>query len=438
MSQAVQVEKLGGLKRCVTITVPEAEYKAAMEKRIENLKGQVNLPGFRKGKVPTNVVQQKYGDYVKHEVITELTEKTLQSALENESLRPVAMPHVDMVSTDAGSDFSYKATFEVFPEFKLVDLTKLTIKQPKTEVDEKDINEAIEKIRAQHVEWKEADKESAKEDRVRIDFRGTLDGEAFAGGTAQNYDVVLGQGQMLPDFEKPLLGKRAGDTLEFPVKFPKDYHGKDLAGKTAQFAVKIHAVETGELPELNDALFEKLQLKEKTLKGLQDEVRAPLQEELQRMTDAIMRKRLFDLLEDKHKLDFPEVLVDEEIKRLAQQAPEEEREELAKLTHKDTRKDIVKKARKNTAISLILQNFIEIYELELDRAKLEKHIHSMAMPYMDQRQFVEWYMQDEQRMRQAQATVLEQQLIEKMLSEMQTKDESLTYEQVRELANTGE
>ena len=257
-SYEVSLETSAGLERRLTVRVPTAEIERAISARLAQVGKTAKLKGFRPGKVPQKVVRQYYGGQVRDEVMTDVIRQTYSRAIEEKRLNPAGGPRIEPLAADGGGNehFTYRATFEVYPEFKLNDLGELAIDVPSVNVEEPDLDAMIEKLRSQRATWAEVDRAAAEGDRATVDFTGTIDGESFEGGEGKGIGIVVGAGQVLKDFDEALRGVKAGESTTATVLFPPDYAAKNLAGKTAQFAIDLKKVEERRLPELDDAFAE--------------------------------------------------------------------------------------------------------------------------------------------------------------------------------------
>ena len=251
----VTVESTGALERRMRVELPLEAIQHAVDSRLKSVGRTAKIKGFRPGKVPARVVKQRYGKQVREEVLGEILQKSYSDAVVQQKLNPAGGPKIETQGED-GNTFAYVATFEVMPEVELKDLDKIKVEKPNVQIGDSDVDEMLTSLRKQKASWETVDRKSKDGDRVIVDFAGELDGEAFQGGQGTEIPVVLGEGQMLPDFEKGLTGIKAGDEKAFKVKFPKDYHAEDLAGQKADFSIKTHRVEEQVLPELDDEFAE--------------------------------------------------------------------------------------------------------------------------------------------------------------------------------------
>ncbi len=295
----VTVESTGALERRMRVEVPIERIESEVDSRLKSVGRTAKIKGFRPGKVPAKVVRQHYGKQVRQEVMGEIMLKSYSDAVMQEKLRPAGGPKIETEDED-GKTFAYVATFEVLPEVTLKDLDKIKVETPDVEIGDADIDDMLLSLRKQRATWDEVTRKSKDGDRVIVDFAGTIDGEAFQGGSGTEIPVVLGQGQMLPDFEKGLKGIKAGDQKTIKVKFPKDYHAEELAGKTAEFAINTHRVESEVLPELNDEFAEAFNVSEGGLEQFRKDVRENMEREAGQKVKGDIREQVLEGLAEKN------------------------------------------------------------------------------------------------------------------------------------------
>jgi len=283
----VTVESTGTLERRMRVELPAERIEQEVASRLKSVGKTVKLKGFRPGKVPPKVVKQRYGKQIRDEVLSELMQKSYTDAVMQENLNPAGGPKIE---TEDGKDgFAYVATFEVMPKVELKDLDKIEVEIPEVTIKKADMDEMILRLRKQKATWKPVDRKSKDGDKVTCDFTGTLKGEEFPGGKGTEVPVILGGGQMLPDFEKGLTGVVAGEEKDIKVKFPKDYHAEDLNGKKVDFAIKVHSVEEEVLPEVDDDFAAMFEVKEGGIKQFMDDVKENMEREAEPLEDTLRR-----------------------------------------------------------------------------------------------------------------------------------------------------
>ena len=316
----VSVETTEGLERRMTVQVEESQISDKVDERLKNLARTTKLKGFRAGKVPLKVVKQHYGKQVRFEVMSDVMQQTFYEAVTQEKIRPAGMPNFEPDEKSLESDgFTYTATFEVYPEVELVDLSKTEIEKPVVNISDTDIDEMIETIRKQHVEWKEVERVSQHGDRVNVDFKGSIDGEVFAGGEAQAQDIEIGSGRLIPGFEDGLIGMEAGSNKTLDLQFPEAYHAKDLAGKDVQFEVTMNRVDEPTLPEVNEDFAKKMGVEDGDVDKFRAEIKENMELELADKLQSKIKMAVMDALISAHEIQIPQALIDNEAQALMQQ-----------------------------------------------------------------------------------------------------------------------
>ncbi len=305
----VSIEASEGLERRMRVQVPAERIEKEVATRLASVRRSAKIQGFRPGKVPQKVIEQRYGGQVRQEVLQDILQSTYSEAVIQENLQPAGGPTIEPGNLDQGADLTYTAIFEVYPEVELKGLNLIKINSPKAEVSDADVDAMIENLRKQRAEWVAVERAAAEGDQVTLDFTGTLKGEPFEGGSAEAFKVVLGDGSMLPDFDKNLSGVTAGSEKSFKLKFPKDYHAADLAGQKAEFAIKVHEVAERELPELGEELVKAYGIESGSVDELRADIRANMERELAAKTSAEVKRQLLDGLLEQNLIPVPEVLV---------------------------------------------------------------------------------------------------------------------------------
>ena len=427
--EVVREDKGKGLEVQLRVTIPAEELDHQRTLKLKEWAHKVKLPGFRPGRVPAHEVRKRYESAAHQELLQKMIQDSLQEAIRQVDVEPVAQPTINIKSSAIGSMLEYQVNFEQYPEIKLAKFESCTVKTPITTLPEKEVTAAIEKVRQQNRQFEIVEKPAELNNELVVDFKGLINGEPFEGGSASGYKLILGQGRMLADFETPLLGKCAGDTVEFPLTFPKDYHSQHLAGQSVHFTVKIYTVASGDLPELNEKFFKHLGLNPPTQTVFEAEVKQPLQSQLDQQVRELAKRRVFDMLISKHKVQLPEVLVEETLKNLEKdhtkqhKSPPSTREQ----------KSLLKMAQRQVSLGLIMREIMRAQAIQLDELRVESAIRALAVPYVDSSVFVKWYQEDPARMEQIRSRVLEDQVVDWVLSKVKVKDEKVAYHQVTTL-----
>jgi trigger factor len=427
------LETLGSLQRKLNIVVPMAEIDSEVETRLKRLSRTVKLAGFRPGKVPFKVVAQQFGPQVRQEVLGDTLQKSFGDAINQQNLRVAGYPKFDAVPPGEGAaEFSYSATFEVYPEVVVGDVTKAVVKRARLEVSEADVDKTLEIMRKQRVRYEAVDRAAADGDRVTMDYVGTIDGVEFAGGSAQDQSIVLGEGRFLPEFEKALPGLKAGEKKSFELKFPDDYAGKEVAGKTALFAVTVKAVAAARLPEIDAEFAKSLGVADGDLAKMRAEVRANLEREVAARVKARTKERVMDALLEVTQLEVPKALVDMEIERLQQMA----RQDLAARGIPVGDKlplpaDMFEKnARRRVALGLILGEVVRTQGLAARPEQVKAAVEEQAQSYERPEEVVKWFYSSPERLREIEGMVLEENVVAWVLGKAQVEDETMSFDEL--------
>lgn len=425
----VSVEQAAGLERRLTIRVPSAEIEREVEARLQKVGRTARLKGFRPGKVPYKVVRKHYGAQVRQEVLSDIIRSSYSQAVQKTQLNPAGGPQIEPLTglTDGGEDFSFRATFEVFPEIKLNDLDKLEIKRPRVEITDADVDAMLEKLREQRAEWRTVERAAGEGDRIVVDFVGRIDGEAFSGGESKEVPIVSGSGQVLEDFDKALVGLSAGETKTATVEFPADYAREDLRGKQAEFEITAHRVEEKVLPEIDDEFAKAFGVEEGGVEKLRTEVRANMQRELDERLKVETKTRAFDALLAANEVETPRALVNEEIRQL--QADAMQRLGIQDPANAPGAEHFEAPARRRVAVGLLVQELIRANGIELDRARAQRRVDELVAPYENPEEAARIYRTSRELMSQVEASVLEDQVVETLLERAKVTDEPRTFEE---------
>jgi trigger factor len=410
----------------MTVRVPNAEIERAIAARLAQVGKTAKLKGFRPGKVPQKVVKQYYGGQVRDEVMTDVIRTTYSRAIAEQKLNPAGGPRIEPLGgADAGGSehFIYRATFEVYPEIALQPLEELAVEVPAVVVEDSDLDAMIEKLRGQRATWKTVERKAAEGDRVAVDFSGTVDGETFEGGQGKDIAIVVGAGQVLPDFDRALRGVEAGQSTTATVLFPQDYPAKNLAGKTAVFAITVLRVEERQLPELDDEFAASFGLTGGAAL-LRGEVRNNMERELNERLRAETKTRVFDALIRANKLVVPRALVEQEIGSLQQDA-------LRQMGSTDAaqapRERFEALAQRRVTVGLLIQELLKQHKIKLDQSRVEQRIKELAAPYEKPDEAAQFYRSDRGMMAQVEASVLEDQVVEFLLSRAKSSSKSIAF-----------
>ena len=423
----VSVETISGLERRMTVGVPAERIENEVNKRLQQTASRARVDGFRPGKVPMSVIRKRFGESARQEVIGEVIQSTFFEAVTQEKLNPAGMPSVEPLSMDAGKDFEYAATFEVYPEIVVSDFAEIEVERTESEVTDADLENMLEILRKQHTSYAIVERAAADADQVTIDFTGRIDGEAFEGGTASNTELVLGSGRMIPGFEDGLLGAKAGETRTISVTFPEDYQNLDLAGKAAEFEIIVHSVAEAQQPELNDEFFARFGVEEGGIEGFRTEVRKNMERELRQAIKTKIKNQVMDGLLRTNQIEVPKALISDEIDRLRQQAVQQfgganiDPSQLPAELFQD-------QAQRRVSLGLIVAEIVRQNDIKPDNDRVRAMIEDLASAYQEPQQVVSWYMQNEQQLAEIQSVVLEEQVVDTVLQKAKVTDKQVAYE----------
>lgn len=429
----VSVETTSGLERRLTVGVPAEQVDTAVSQRLAEAARNVRLPGFRPGKVPMRVMQQRFGAGVRQEVLGEVISRSFQDAVRQENLRPAGQPSIEARNFEPGKDVEYIATFEIFPVVEVREVSGFAVTRPRADVTDADVDEIIEVFRKQQGKMVAVERPAADGDTVVIDFVGTRDGEAFEGGSGEDFSLELGSNRMIPGFEEGIVGLAAGETTTLDLTFPEDYQKEELAGAAVQFAITVKAVKTLELAPLDDTLFASYGVEEGGESVFRDEVRKNMERELRNAVQAHVKQQVMDALVDAHgDMEIPSALVTRETDALRQQmfqqfggAPAEGMD-LKSLLPDDMFAD---QAQRRVKLGLLLAELIGKFELRADSAKVRELIEDIASTYQEPEEVINWYYSENEQLEAIESRVLEDQLVEKLLDSANIEEQECTYQE---------
>ncbi len=434
----VSIETTSGLERRMTIGVPAEEVDKEVSSRLRRAAKTIRINGFRKGKVPMTVVKSRFAQGVRQEVVGELMNKTYYEALTQEELKPAGQPKIEATAMEEGKDLEFTAIFEVYPEIKLADFSQLKVEELVAEVTEDDIETMIETLRGQRKTWTEVKRASALEDKLNIDYLGTVEGEAFEGGQSKGSDLVLGSKTMINGFEDGLIGVSAEETVILDLTFPEHYsaksHGKDLAGKAVKFEITINSISEAALPELDDEFFKLFGVTDGGNAAFCKDVRSNMERELKNATRARLKNDLMDALLLQNKIDTPAALVNNEIDVLRKQAVQQfaggQQFDATKFDVTMLPAEMFKaQAEKRVAIGLLMAEVIQQGDIKADAEKVRSHIEELAATYEDPKQVVNWYYSNEEQLNAVENLVMEQQVVDNMLQSVQVTEKESSYQE---------
>ena len=406
----VSVESAGKLERRMRVELPAARIDQEVSSRLKSVGKTAKIKGYRPGKVPPKIVQKRYGKKIREEVLSELLQKSYTDAVIQEKLNPAGGPRIEAEKSKDGGGLAYVATFEIMPVVKLSNLDKIEIKKPEVSIGKKDLDAMVEKLRRQKATWEEVDRKSAEGDRVVVDFEGTLKGEPVTGGKGSETPVVLGQGQMLPDFEKALYGIQAGDEKSFKVKFPKDYQAEELQGKKVDFSITTHRVEEQVLPPVDDELAKLFEVSDGGLERFLQDVKENMRREADAKINADVREQVIDALIEANEIDIPQTLKHQEMHAIQREAMQ--RMGIEDVEQAPPLENLAELAEKRVRLGLLIRQLIADQGLTVDEQKVRARVEDMCAGYENAADMVSMYMSNPQIVQQVEPMVLEQQAID--------------------------
>ncbi|MDF9393337.1 MULTISPECIES: trigger factor [Methylococcus] len=422
----VSVEAVSELNRKMTVNVPEEKIREQVESRLKSLTREVRLDGFRPGKAPASLVRKRYGAQVREEVLSEMIQSSFHQAVSDENLRPAGMPRITATVIGEGEGLSYTADFEVLPDFELASLENLQCPRFTCEVTDADLEAMVQKLREQRRTWSAVERPAAMNDEVVIHFEGKVGEESFTNGRLENFHVVLGGGPLIPGFEEKLIGAEVGSRLVFELDIPADFSNEKLAGRTASFDVEVVAVNESVLPEV-DADFVKAFGVDGDVEAFKADVRANMEREMRRALKVRTKSAVLDALLAANSFTLPEVLVADELNDLLQP--------YFKLAERgdagvelDTLKDrYTPLAKRRVALGLILSKLIEDNKLSVDRKRVRSTVEEQAQSYENPEQVVNWYYSDKSNLREIENLVLEEQVVDLILSKASVTEQRVDF-----------
>jgi len=429
---AVTVETLEKLERKITLSLPVTAIQSEVDVRLKKLARTVKMDGFRPGKVPMNVVSQRYGYSVQYEVMNDKVGEAFAMAANEAQVRVAGQPRISEKEGAPAGELTFDAIFEVYPQVVLGDLSGAEVEKLSAEVSDAAIDKTIDILRKQRRTFAQrpADAAAIEGDRVTVDFEGKVDGEVFSGGKAEDFQFLVGEGQMLKEFEEAVSGMKNGESKTFPLAFPADYHGQDVAGKTADFMVTVKKIEAAHLPEVNEALAKSLGIADASVEGLRADIRKNLEREVKFRLQGRNKQAAMNVLVEKAELDLPQSVVQNEVERLKEGA----RADLKQRGIKDADKapipdEIFRPQSENRVrLGLVVAELVKTNALNATPEQIKAHINELASSYERPEDVVRWYYGDNQRMAEVEAVVIESNVAEFILSKVKVTEKAISFD----------
>jgi trigger factor len=423
------VETLQGLERRVSMTLPADDIERQVDERLKKLARNIRMPGFRPGKVPMKLVAQTYGPQVRSEVLTDAVQKAFSDAVKEANLKVAGYPRIEKKDGANDKALEFSATFEIYPEIKVGDLGEATIERAQVTVDDAAVEKTINILRKQRTKFVEASRAAKEGDRLTVDFDGTIDGQPFPGGVAKDFQFAVGEGRMLKEFDEAARGMAPGDSKTFPLKFPDDYHGKEVAGKTASFQMTVKKLEEPQLPELDAEFAKTLGIADGDLDKMRGEIRANVERESAKRVEARVKSQVLDALLAKTPLELPKSLIQMEAQQLVERAAADlqargikpEQMPLDPAAFEAT-------AKRRVALGLIIGELARTENLQPKPAEVRAVVEAEAATYESPAEVVKWFYMQPQRLSEMEGVALEANVVKWVLAKAKVEDKPVAFD----------
>ena len=427
------LETLSSLERRLSVTLPAAAIDSEIENRLKRLSRTVKMHGFRPGKVPLKVVAQQYGPQVRQEVLGDAMQKSFGDAVRDQNLRVAGYPRFELKPpADGAAEVQYSATFEVYPEVKVGDIANATIERPQLEVSEAAVDRTVDIMRKQRARYEPAQRVAQNEDRVTIDFRGSIDGAEFQGSSGSGQQTVLGEGRLLPDFEANVIGMRAGESTTFDVRFPDDYHGREVAGKTARFEVTVREVAGAVLPAVDAGFAKSLGVTDGDIAKMRAEIRANVEREVKAKLKARLREQVMQALLDATRMETPKGLLQMEIQRMQDGMRQQLTARGVKAnTELPLPADLFElQAQRRVNLGLIFGELVKTHHLYARPEQVRAMVDEQAQSYEHPEEVVKWFYAAPERLREIESVAMEDNIVAWALGVAKVTDKTMSFDEL--------
>lgn len=426
------IETIGSLERRLSIAVPMEGVNSQVLSRLKQVARTVKIHGFRPGKVPMKIVEQQYGGKVRQEVLGDEIQKSFGNAIREQNLRVAGLPRIEVKSTDDATDkFEYTATFEVYPEITVGDISAAIIEKPTVEIGDAEVDKTLDVLRKQRGVFEVAERPAEMGDQVNIDYRGTIDGEVFEGGSAEGAVMQLGEGRLLPDFEKNIVGLSGGESTTFDMQFPEDYAGKEVAGKSARFEIKVNEVLGAKLPELDDEFAKQMGVEDGDQARMRADIRSNLEREVKRRADGRVKDLVMKALLDATNVELPKSLVDQESDRLIEQMKRDMKARGMSTDKAPVPREVFgEEAKRRVQLGLILSELVKSKGLAATPEQIKAVVREQAKSYDQPDEVVRWYYESPERLREIESIVLENNVVQWVTGQAKVTDKPTAFDEL--------
>ncbi|MCD2516642.1 trigger factor [Massilia sp. G4R7] len=438
---ATAVETLGKLERRLTISFPVADVRTEVEKRLKQQAKTAKAPGFRPGKVPLKMVAAQYGYQIESDVLNDKVGRAFNAAANENQLRVAGFPKIEPKQDAPEGTLAFDATFEVYPDVVIGDLANVDIETVSADVSDAEIDKTIDILRKQRVHYHtkgEAGEHgtggeavAANGDRVTVDFVGKIDGEEFAGGKAEDYPFVLGEGRMLPEFEAATVGLKVGESKTFPLPFPEDYHGKDVAGKTAEFTITLKNLEWAHMPEVDEEFAKSLGIEDGSIEKMRADIKTNLEREVTARIKARNKEAVMDALVKSTELDVPKAMIEQDSERLAEMTRQDMMQRGMDVKSMPFPSEMfADKAERRVRLGLILSQLVADNKLEASQDQVKAQIEDFSQSYEDPKEVLKYYYSDRRRLAEVEALVLEENVVNYVLGKAKVSTKTIAFDEL--------
>ena len=419
------------LERRIDLSIAITDVEKEMEQRLKRMGKNIKMPGFRPGKVPFSIIKQQHGDQARHEVLSEQLDRVFGETVTAQKMRVAGYPRLEPKSTESTTHLEFEAIFEVYPEFAPADMSTAEVERPVLEVTAAEVDKTLDILRQQRVSYEDADRAATKGDRVVIDFLGKKDGEPFQGGQAADYPFVLGQGQMLPDFESAVEGTKAGESKTFDLAFPADYFAKDLAGQTVQFEITVKQVQAPKLPEVDSEFAKGMGIADGDVAKMRAEIEANLKREVKRRIEGKVKDQVMEALIKANQIDTPSALIDMEIQRLMQAARQDMEQRGMKVQDMPIQPEwFADQAKRRVTLGLILAELVKTEGLQAKPEQIRAMVEETAQSYEQPEEVIRWYYAQPQRLGEVEGLAIENNVVEWVLGKAKVTDKTAVFDEL--------